>query len=136
VDRQPPPRCAGYQREIFAFITARTPVPGTYRARQCSKLTDHIVVEFGSADYNALVRANYDCSTELGYIFRNGAPNNHPFVRQCPLYRFRYTVAGGSGAHLFTRGADNVNGMVCEPPTRGVVLTEHPCFNGPPDGCR
>ncbi|MBI4515448.1 MAG: hypothetical protein HY699_06505 [Deltaproteobacteria bacterium] len=134
----PPSTCFGYAREIEAFIVASNPVPGTYRARQCSKSTDHIVVEYGSADYSALAGAGYDCSLDLGYIYRAGqgpASGSTPWANTCNLYRFRYTVSGGSGAHLFTRGADNVSGMTCEPPVPGQVLTNFSCFSGTPSGC-
>jgi hypothetical protein len=131
-----PTTCGGYALEIEAFIVAANPVPGTYRAVQCSRQTDHIVVEHGSSDYNSLSNAGYDCNLELGYVFRNGqAPSNTPFARACPLRRFRYTVAGGLGAHLFTRGPENLTGMTCEPPARGEVLTNNTCFTSMPSGC-
>ncbi len=138
-DLTPPPTCAGYTREIEAFVVARSPVPGTYRAVQCSKLTDHILVEFGSADHNALAAASYDCSLDLGYIYRLGqAPpsGTTPFANTCQLWRFRYTVSGTAlGAHLFTRGADLLTDLTCEPPARGQVFTNFSCFAGTPAGC-
>lgn len=133
----PPSTCAGYTSEIEAFIVATNPVAGTFRAVQCSKLTDHIVVEAGSSDYNALIAASYNCSLELGYIYRlgQGPPSGTtPWANTCNLWRYRYNVSGG-GAHLFTRGADNVTGMTCEPPARGQVFTNFPCFSGTAPGC-
>ena len=138
VDNRPPRGCAGYVPEQFAFITARQPVPGTWPAVQCSLSTDHIIVEAGSADNDALVDTGYDCSVGLGRIFRprsgpRGAavtPNGHT----CPLYRFRHDTPAG-GAHFFTRGADAVGGMVCEPPSRGEIVTENECFAEVPPGC-
>lgn len=136
-DITPPPACATYAYEIEAWIVPSQPVPGTYEARQCSYLTDHIVVEYGSADYRTLVASGHDCSVALGHPYDLGAgpPEAElPFANKCPLYRFTYPTPGG-GAHLFTRGADNLGGMTCEPPARGEVLTDFSCFAGPPAGC-
>jgi hypothetical protein len=136
----PPSTCSGYSLEIEAFIVATTPVPGTYHAVQCSKLTDHIVVQQGSSDYNALVSAGYNCTTvDLGYIYNLGqahASGTTPWTNTCNLWRFSYTVSGTSnGAHLFTRGADDLTNMTCEPPARGQVFTNFSCFSGIPPGC-
>lgn len=129
-----PPQCTGYSFEREAFIVGVSPGPSTYRAVQCSRGTDHIVVESGSSDHSALSSAGYDCTLELGYIFRSSPSGRTPFSNACPLWRFRYT-AGGTGAHLFTRGADSLAGMTCEPPSRGVVVTNDSCFGGTPSGC-
>lgn len=132
----PPAACSGYTYELEAFIVATNPVPSSYRGVQCSRMTDHLVVEHGTSDYWALINSGHDCSLELGYIYRNGmAPPNTPFARACPLRRFRHTVAGGMGAHLFTRGPENLTGMSCEPPARGEVLTNQTCFTSVPSGC-
>ena len=131
-----PSTCSGYSLEIEAFVVAVNPVPGTYRAMQCSKQSDHIVVEYGTSDYTSLRNAGYDCNLQLGYIYRSGqAPWNTLFSRVCDLRRFRYTVSGGLGAHLFTRGPENLTGMTCEAPARGQVLTNSTCFSGTPSGC-
>ena len=132
-----PATCSGYSYEIEAWIVPSTSVPDTYRARQCSSGTDHIIVEYGSSDYSVLQGAGYDCSLDLGYIYDLGSgPNSSelPFSNKCDLVRYSYSTPGG-GAHLFTRGADDVTGMSCEPPTRGEVLTDHDCFLGTPPGC-
>jgi hypothetical protein len=139
IGEAPPPTCRGYVPEQFAFITSRVPRPGAWPVVQCSLGTDHILVEAASADAVELAGAGYDCSVALGHIFREGmaprTPAVTPNAHSCPLYRFRYDTPGG-GAHFFTRGADDVAGMVCEPPARGDVLTEHPCFPDVPAGCR
>lgn len=126
-----PTQCPGYRFEREAFIVATTASADAYRAVQCSRGTDHIVVDSDSSDRNDLVAARYDCSLELGYIYRN-SPGRTPFNNVCPLWRYRYTVSGGSGAHLFTRGNDAVSAFACEPPARGWVadrrhLLWYPC---------
>lgn len=133
----PPTGCSGYTYELEAFIVAANQVPNTYEARQCSKLTDHIIVPYGSNDYNALVSSGHDCSVSLGYFFNLGtapASGHTPWANTCPLYRFSYS-ASGNGAHLFTRGADTVTGMSCEAPARADVFTNFGCFPSKPSGC-
>lgn len=130
-----PAGCAGYSYEIEAWIEPSTSVPGTWAVRQCSKSTDHILVEHGSSDETALQGAGYDCSVNLGYLYDSGSvPASTPFANACPLWRFSYDAQGG-GAHLFTRGADDVSGMTCEEPARGDVATNGECFVGTPSGC-
>ena len=129
----PPAKCSGYKLEIEAFIVASQPVQNTFDARQCSKLNDHIITPFGSSDYNALVGAGYDCSLSLGYFYYlNTGPSKTPWGNKCPLYRFFMTSNNG---HFFTRGADAVGGMKCEPPARADVFTNSPCFSSKPSGC-
>jgi hypothetical protein len=133
----PPSQCASYAQEIEAFIVRTNPVANTFEGRQCSKSTDHIIVPMGSADYNALLGAGYDCSLSLGYFYNAGtAPpsGQTPWTNTCRLWRFSYS-ASGSGAHLFTRGADNLAGMTCEPPARADVFSNFSCFAGTPSGC-
>jgi hypothetical protein len=120
---------------VEAFVVPSTAVPGTFHARQCSKLTDHIIVEYQSSDYTSLVGAGYDCSVDLGYPYRLGmAPSgNTPFANKCSLWRFSYSTSGG-GAHIFTR-YDSTTGLTCEAPARATVLTNFTCFPGTPSGC-
>lgn len=129
-----PTQCPGYRFEREAFIVATTASADAYRAVQCSRGTDHIVVDSDSSDRNDLIAARYDCSLELGYIYRN-SPGRTPFSNVCPLWRYRYTVSGGSGAHLFTRGNDAVSAFTCEPPARGWVTTGDTCFGTRAPGC-
>jgi len=130
-----PTGCSGYTYEAEAFVVPSTAVPGTFHARQCSKLTDHIIVEYQSSDYTSLVGAGYDCSVDLGHPYRLGmAPSgNTLFARQCSLWRFRYSTSGG-GAHIFTKH-DSTTGLTCEGPARATVLTNFTCFQGTPSGC-
>ncbi len=131
----PPPKCAGYSYEIEAFILRTNQVANTFEVRQCSKMTDHILVPFASADYNALVAAAYDCSLSLGYMYDVGAAppsGKTQWKNTCPLYRFNFPA---SSTHIFSRGAENLNGLVCEPPARGDVFTNATCFAMKPSGC-
>jgi len=133
----PPSACSGYQVEIEAFIVASQNVPGTFLGKQCSKGTDHIIVPNGSSDYNALISAGYSCSYSLGYFYNLGsAPSSGttPWTNTCDLWRFSFSTTGG-GAHLFTRGADDLTGMTCEPPARSEVFSDFSCFSGTPSGC-
>ena len=132
-----PAACSSYVYEVEAFIVRANSVPGTYEARQCSKLTDHIIVPNGSADMSSLQGVGYNCSLSLGYIYNVGAApasSQVHWTNTCKLWRFRYT-AGGTGAHLFTRGADDLTSMTCEPPARGEVFSNFACFTGTPSGC-
>lgn len=137
INTGPPLRCLGYGYEIEAFIIPRTPVPGTYFAVQCSSMTDHIVVEQGGADYITLMAAGYDCSYDLGYVFRSAPPYTGRWTMSCPLYRFsdRLATDAGLGGHIFTRGPEALTSLTCEPPTRGYVLTSVACFGGVPACC-
>ena len=130
----PPSSCSSYAREIEAWIAYNTPVPNTIPLVQCSKQTDHILVQKDSGDYNALIQSGYSCGVNLGYVYVDGTgpqAQQLPFVNKCDVYRFRYDVTGG-GAHLFTRGADDTSGMTYEPPSRFEVLSSHECFSSPP----
>ena len=129
-----PSSCPGYRYEREAFIVATASSSGTYRAVQCSRGTDHIVVDADSGDRGALVSAGYDCSLELGHIYRAN-PGRTVFTNACPLWRYRYTVSGGGGAHLFTRGGDTVSSFTCEAPSRGWVVTNDACFGTSAPGC-
>lgn len=133
VDGSAPSRCAGYRYEREAFIVATTAGANTYRAVQCSRATDHLVVDADSGDRTALQGAGYDCSLELGHIYRSD-PGRTPFAGVCPVWRYRYT-AGGGGAHLFTVGADGTNGLVCEAPSRGWAAANGSCFGTRAPGC-
>lgn len=132
----PPSRCSGYSYEIEAFVVSNDPRSGTFRAQQCSRGTDHIIVDIASGDYRALVDAGYDCSYSLGYFFYLGSEPRGmtPFGSACSLWRYRYSTPGG-GAHLFTRGADSVTGMICEAPARAAVITNFACFGSSAPGC-
>ena len=102
--------------------------------RQCSFLGDHILVEHGSADYWALVSAGYNCSLDLGHPWRIGSGpsgSDVEWANVCPVWRFN--IPGVS--HFFTRGADSLVGMDCEPPARFEAATNSPCFVGTPSGC-
>ncbi len=130
-----PTGCTGYSYEIEAWIEPSTSISGTWAVRQCSKSTDHILVEKGSSDQTSLENAGYDCSVSLGYMFDLGdAPSTTPFANTCPVWRFSYD-ASGTGAHMFTRGADDTSGMTCEVPARGEVVTDAECFATYPTGC-
>ncbi len=136
-DVSPPIGCAGYTYEIEAFIVSSSAGPNKFEGRQCSSGPDHILVGYGTADFNALVSVGYDCSVSLGYFYQLGAapPSGHtPWANTCPLYRFSFSTSGG-GAHLFTRGADGLNGMSCEPPARADVFSNASCFGAKPSGC-
>jgi hypothetical protein len=131
----PPSTCAGYTPETEAFSVRTNFVAGTFLARQCSKSTDHIVVPDGSLDQSTLVSDGYNCDVTLGYIYNLGqAPSRTRWTNTCNLWRYRDTISG-SGAHLFTRGADDVSLLMCEPPARGQVFTNFPCFSGTAPGC-
>jgi hypothetical protein len=136
----PPAACAGYAYDIESWIVPASGVPGTFEARQCSLATDHIVTPYditAGSDYQSLLAAGYDCSLRLGYPYALGAGPSGvslPFANKCPLYRFSFNTAGG-GAHLFSRGADNLAGKTCEPPARAEVLTDFACFASAPAGC-
>lgn len=133
-----PSQCAGYVYEREAFIVPSTMIPGrTFPARQCSRLTDHIVVDERSTDRTVLEGAGYDCGLRLGYPFLPGmAPvgRETTFPYACDLFRFRYT-AGSTGAHLFTTGTDSTTGLTCEPPARAQVMSTTACFASRPSGC-
>lgn len=117
-----------------SFIISSVSLPGTFRAVQCSRMTDHIIVEVDSSDYSALL-GSHDCTYELGYIFRTAPQYTTPFARACPIYRFSYSATTG-GSHLFTLGGDDLTGQTCEPPHRGVGLTSAAaCFSGVPSCC-
>ncbi len=111
--------------------------PGTFEVVQCSYQTDHIVVEKGGSDYNALVRTGkYDCSLHLGYFYRVGSGPSAsltPWSSKCKMWRFSHTISGKYGSHLFTT-YDNVTGMTCEG-VRAEVYSNHTCFYGKPSGC-
>lgn len=133
----PPSTCPGYTYELEAWVVPAQSVPGTFLARQCSKSTDHIIVPSGSADQSALQSAGYDCSVMLGYPYYDGAgpaDGATPWTRTCDIWRYSH-MAGSSGAHFFTRGADTVTGMTCEPPVRAEVLSNFSCFSGTAPGC-
>lgn len=133
VDGSAPARCAGYRYEREAFIVATTAGANTYRAVQCSRAPDHIVVDADSGDRTALQGAGYDCSLELGHIYR-GDPGRTPFTGVCPVWRYRYN-AGGGGAHIFTVGADSTSGLTCEAPSRGWAAANGSCFGTRAPGC-
>lgn len=57
-----PTQCPGYRFEREAFIVATTASADAYRAVQCSRGTNHIVVDSDSSDRSALIAAGYDCS--------------------------------------------------------------------------
>jgi len=132
----PPAAYSGYVYEIEAWVAATNPIPNTFHVVQCSKLTDHILVEKNSADYQALINAGYTQTADLGYAWRlNAVDRSKKYLgtnyNVCPVYRFSYS-ANGLGAHLFTRGADNLTGMTCESPARFEIITTHECFSAPP----
>ena len=136
-DVAPPATCAGYTYETQAWVGPSDAVPGTYRARQCSLGTDHVIVEQSGTEYDALLGAGYDCAMDLGYVYEIGLGpdvSELPFAARCELVRYSYVTAGGS-AHLFTWGEDDVTGMSCEPPSRGEVLTDGSCYSSPAPGC-
>ncbi len=136
-DKTPPVGCSGYTYEVEAFIVAATAVPNTFEGRQCSAGTDHIIVPFGSTDYDALVATGHDCSVSLGFFYKLGtapASGHTPWANTCSLYRFSFSTPDG-GAHLFTRGADSLTGMTCETPARADVFSNFACFSSKPDGC-
>ncbi len=134
----PPAKCSGYVPDVEAFIVRTNQVPNTFEGRQCSKATDHIITPYDTtlnSDYDQLVKAGYDCTVSLGYFHLLGTgPSSTPWSHTCPLYRFRFTTSGG-GAHLFTRGADDLTGMSCEGPARADVFTNFDCFPTVPSGC-
>jgi len=133
----PPSACLGYTLDVEAWVVPAYSVPGTYEMRQCSRLTDHILVERGSADHDELESAGYDCSEELGHPYAVGqAPSSAqlPFDSVCPLWRFAFDI-DAYGAHLFTKGPDDLTAMTCESPERAEVLTDHGCFGAVPAGC-
>jgi hypothetical protein len=137
-DGQPPASCPDGVYEVPVFLAARQPLPGTYPVVQCSVLTDHILVEPGSADHRTLLSVGYDCSAELGHLYRAGQGPRVPVAsegaRVCDLHRFSFPTPGG-GAHLFTTGGDAVEALTCEPPARTRVVTDGPCFPAPPPNC-
>lgn len=129
--------CPGYVYEREAFVVHANSIPGTFELRQCSKQTDHILIDGGASDRTALQNAGYDCSTVLGYAYSLGlapAASKTPFSYACPLYRFSYST-DSTGAHIFTTGADLTNGMTCEPPARATVQSNTTCFGSTPAGC-
>lgn len=135
-----PQACSNYQYEREAFIMARqaSPITASGPMRQCSKLTDHIIVPYNSADFNGLKVAGYNCDLELGYVLNSNTGSGNigdSSWRICPIYRFSFT-ASGLGAHLFTTGLDDMSNMSCEPPSRGGVLTTQTCFSDTPVGCQ
>jgi hypothetical protein len=131
----PPATCASFEYELEAWIGAADPLEGTFELVECGFATDFILVAAGSADAGELASEGYDCSTSLGRVWVPGAaPDDTPWAATCPVYRFRYDTPGG-GAHLFTRGADDLTGMACEPPVPFEVATNFACFGGPPPGC-
>lgn len=133
-----PSTCADYLYEREAFIVPAVMIPGrTFPVRQCSRSTDHILVDERSSDRTVLEGAGYDCSLSLGFPYLPGmAPPARmtTFPYSCPLYRFRYST-GETGAHLFTTGTDSITGLTCEPPARADVQSTTPCFTGAPSGC-
>jgi hypothetical protein len=125
--------CAGYAREMDAFVVAATAVRGASELVQCSRETDHILVYQGDSDYQDLEDL-YDCSLSIGFVFPSepslDASDTH-FRRICPLYRF---ALDAGGQHLFSVGSENLDGWSCEKRV-GYVLTDAACFSGSPDGC-
>lgn len=132
-DFTPPSTCAGYTKEIEAFIIPKYNIPNTFPLAQCSKSTDHILVNKWSQDYTTLTDSNHNyVCTDLGFAWYPGQSITglHYLTanrNMCRVWRFSYTVSGGSGAHLFTRGADNVTGMVCESSDVFEIITSDPC---------
>lgn len=131
----PPYTCSDYVYEREAFILYAINVPGTFEMRQCSRLTDHIVVDAASGARSTLQGSGYDCNIVLGYAYALGSGTaTTPFPYTCPLYRFSYSTPGG-GAKIFSVGADSTFGLTCESPARATVRSNVPCFSGPPSGC-
>lgn len=136
-DSKPGSECSNYEYEIEAWVSPSTNIPGTFRLMQCSRGTDHILVENNSADYNTLRTNGYSCDRDLGFVWRAGQglySTPTPFGTSHKVYRFRYD-AGGTGAHLFSRGADDLSGMTCESPSRFEIVTTDSYFSGTPNGC-
>ena len=129
-----PSTCASYQYEREAFLVRTTQVSNTFELVQCSKLTDHILVNKASSDPTELEDVGYDCSLSLGYVYTLGTIPNTPWPYECPLYRFAYQ-AGGSGAHLFATGNELFGGMSCEPPARASVPSNQECLSSIPSDC-
>jgi hypothetical protein len=131
----PPGKCAGYGYEREAFLLRKARVTGSFPVVQCSKLTDHILVDGDSGDVAALQGAGYDCSLTLGYAYALGAMPTTPWPYACPLYRFSFSAGGGNGAHFFSVGTDSTTGMSCESPARASVPSNQACFVSAPSGC-
>jgi hypothetical protein len=133
----PPSGCQDYIYEIEAWVCSSCQLPNTFQIVQCSKQTDHILVEKNSNDYNSLINSGYHETVNLGYVWRNNSvshSNNYFAIgyKVCKVYRFSYTTTVGTGAHFFTRGADNLTNMNCELPARFEVITNQNIFNSPP----
>ncbi|RPH33342.1 MAG: CHAP domain-containing protein [Bacteroidales bacterium] len=133
----PPAGFQNYVYEIEAWVVASNQISNTFPLVQCSKLTDHILVEKNSSDYNSLINAGYQKTADLGYVwYNNGVSHSNIYLgsnyKVCKVYRFSYIVSGGLGAHFFTRGADNISNMICEKPSRFEVITSQDIFTNPP----
>jgi hypothetical protein len=135
----PPARCAGYELEREAFVIHAVRVPGTFEMRQCSRGTDHVLVDGRTTTRTVLEVAGYDCSLVVGFPYSPGAglpASQTEFAYRCPLYRWSYTTTGGTGAHLFSQGAESFFvGLTCEPPPRADVYSSIACFSSAPPGC-
>ena len=131
----PPPACAGYAYRHVAWIQPSSPVSGGRAMHQCSRGNQHILVPFGSDNYNTLLSGGSDCSLILGYPWDPGtAPEGSQLEwgSVCPIWRFYDTA---SAAHVFTQRGDSFGTLVCEPPYRFEAASEFPCFSGIPSGC-
>lgn len=133
----PPNGYQNYLYEIEAWVSPSYQIPNTFELVQCSKQTDHILIEKNSNNYDSLIKAGYQKTANLGYVWtNNGVSHSNTYLARgytvCKVYRLSYTLSGGSGAHLFTRGADNVANMTCEMPPRFEVITNHTIFSNPP----
>ncbi len=139
----PPAGCAEFARdsETWRVPVLASSAAGTFVAKQCSFLTDHIVVEDGGAaeaDLTDDVGNRYDCSVILGRFFRPTAalpPSSVPGFHTCPLYRYAFDTAGG-GSHLFTTNQQPPSNGACELPARANVLTIGACYAGTPSACQ
>jgi len=133
----PPTGLENYQYEIEAWVSSTNPIPNTFELVQCSKLTDNILLERNSEDYNSLINAGYKETASLGFVWYNGGvAHENKYLNNsykvCKVYRFSYMTNNGNSAHLFTRGADDLTNMQCEMPPRFEVITTNQIFASPP----
>ncbi|MCK9639349.1 MAG: CHAP domain-containing protein [Prolixibacteraceae bacterium] len=133
----PPNGYKNYIYEIEAWVSPSYQLYNTFQLVQCSKQTDHILVEKNSSDYYSLINSGYQETANLGYVWsNNGVSHSNIYFANsysvCKVYRFSYTLVGGLGSHFFTRGADNVSNMKCEMPPRFEVITNHSIFTTSP----
>ena len=136
-DSEPPRGCEGYTYDRMAWITATGEMAGAFPIVQCSKLTDHIVVDAtDDAVLDELQSEGYSCDVDLGHALSSVEAAKTPYASSCDIWRVAYD-AGDLGAHIYTTGPDDVDGLdaaTCEG-VFAVGLTDGECFTEVPDIC-